>query len=416
MVIALIVGLVATGCGGSSKARPETTGGTSSSRVWKPGMPDSLGPVVAIVGDRRIRAHEIDSLIETAPQNIRAQLREPEGYKNIVDRIVTEEAIYRSAKKSGLEKDPAYQAAAAKAARETLMRMFYQQRVSALAVASDSAVEAFYQSHQSAYRVPARIRIRHIQVATRAKAEALRKRLLAGALWDNAARTTSTDKTTRDNGGVLGFVTPDAEYVPGIGKAPEIAAAAFKMKEGETSKPLKSERGWHLIRVDNSEPERIQPLAEVRQGIVGHIATETQDSLSQVFLDSLKTASGAVVFTDSIAVALRPARAPQDYFKEAQAAASADQRIDLYRKLVAQFPDDSVSIQAQFMIGFTYAEDLGDYDHAREEFRKFIAAHPKSELVNSALWMMENMDKPAPELKDTPEGSGSTGAPPDSVR
>ena len=415
MMIALVVGVVATGCGGSSKARPQTTG-ESSSRVWKPGKADSLGPVVAIVGDRRIRAHEIDSLIETAPPNIRAQLREPEGYKNVIDRIVTEEAIYRSAKKSGLEKDPAYQAAAAKAARETLMRMFYQQRVSALAVASDSAVEAFYQSHQSAYRVPARVRIRHIRVATRAKAEALRKRLLAGALWDTTARTTSTDKTTRDNGGILGFVTPGAEYVPGIGKAPQIAAAAFKLKEGETSKPLQSENGWHLIRVDNYEPERIQPLAEVRQGIVGHIATETQDSLSQVFLDSLKTASGAVVFTDSIAVALRPARTPQDYFKEAQAAPSPDQRIDLYRKLVAQFPDDSVSIQAQFMIGFTYAEDLGDYNHAREEFRKFIAAHPKSELVNSALWMMENMDKPAPELKDTPEGSGSTGAPPDSVR
>lgn len=418
VAVALLVATVAAaGCGGGSKARPADGGtGGASTRVWSPGKPDSLGPVVAIIGSRRIRAHEVDSLINTAPPNMRDQLREKEGYKSLVDRMVMEEAVYQAARRAGMDRDPEYQAAAARAAREAMMRIYYQRRLANVPPPSDSVVQAFYDAHRAEYVVAERIRVRHIQTSTRAKAEALRKRLASGGLWDALARASSTDKGTRENGGLLGYVTPGTEYVPGIGKAPEIIAAAFQLKEGQTSKPLKSERGWHLIRVDLHEPARTQPLEQVRQGIVGQLTTSGQEALSQTFLDSLKNSSGAVVFEDSIATALTPARTAQEYFKEAQAAVSPRQRIELYRAVVARFPDDPVSIQAQFMIGFTYAEDMQNFDEARAEFHKFIEKYPRHELANSAKWMLENMDKPAPELQDAPEGVGGTGAPPDSTR
>jgi outer membrane protein assembly factor BamD (BamD/ComL family) len=92
-------------------------------------------------------------------------------------------------------------------------------------------------------------------------------------------------------------------------------------------------------------------------------------------------------------------------------------RIELYRALVNRFPNDSVTVQAEFMIGFTYAEDVGDTDQAREEFEKFIARHPNHELATSAKWMMENMDKPAPDLEGGDTGdTGKRGAATDSTR
>lgn len=413
----LLLAFALAGCGGGSKARPADAGsGASSSRVWSPGVPDTLGPTVAVIGTRRIRAHEVDSIIASAPPNIRPQLREPEGYRNLVDRMVMEEVLYQSAKRSGVEQDPEYRAALVKAARDAMMRMYYQRRVSAFPAPSDSAVQAYYESNQKDFKIAERIRIRHIQTSTRAKAEALRKRLASGGLWDALARSNSEDKATRENGGLLGFVSREVEYVPGVGKSPEIIAAAFQLKEGQTSRPLKSERGWHLIRVDQHEPERVQPLADVRQVIFGTLSTAAQEKHSQAFLDSLKSNSGAIVFEDSIAIAIVPARTPQDYFKAAQAAIDPEQRIMLYRDVVARFPDDPVSIQAQFMIGFTYAEELQQYDAARTELNRFIERYPRHELATSAKWMLENMDKPAPELDDAPEGVGGTGAPPDSLR
>jgi len=171
-----------------------------------------------------------------------------------------------------------------------------------------------------------------------------------------------------------------------------------------------------LIRVESVEPRSYQPLAAVRQQIEGQLATDRETAYSRALLDSLKERSNATVFGDSIEAAVRPAKTPQDYFKEAQAATSPTQRIDLYRSLVKRFPNDSVTVQAEFMIGFTYAEDMGDTDRAREEFVKFLERHPNHELATSARWMMENMDKPAPDLEDGDAGdAGRKGAAPDTT-
>ena len=416
-LLAVALCLVLSGCGSGGRARPaDGVAGAVSPRVWRPGSADSLGPVVAVVGARRIRAREVDSIIATAPPNVQPQLREKEGYKNLVERMITEEAVYQTARRSGIERDPAYQGAVARAARDILMRTYYDRRIAGMPPPSDSAVAAYYQAHAAEYEIPARVRVRHIQVATRAKAQALRKRLASGGLWDALARESSTDKLTKDQGGVVGFVTPASDQVPGVGKAPSIVAAAFQLKEGETSQPLKSERAWHLIRVDNIEPKRTQSLEEVRRRIVDQLRGQGENEFSKALIDSLRAASGAVIFDDSIAVATAPAQTPQEYFKMAQTAVNPERRIELYRDVVQRFPNDPISIQAAFMIGFTYAEDMGEYDKARVEFQKFLATHPNAELANSARWMLENMDKPAPDLRDAPEGMGGKGAPSDSTR
>lgn len=415
-----LAGVAAAGCGSTAPKPADSNGAVSkaeaATRVWKPAAPDTLGPTVAIVGGRRFRAHEVDSLIQALPSNVRDQVRDRDGYKRLVDRMVSEEAVYQAAKGSGLERDPAFQADVARTTRDLLVRQYYQRRLDGVPAPADSSIQAYYKDHESDYAVSARVRVRHIQLATRAKAEALRKRLVGGGLWDALCRANSTDERTKKDGGLLGYITPDAEVVAGIGKAPAIVAAAFALKEGEISQPLHSDKGWHLIRVDGYEPKRFQPLEALHDRIAAQLRTKAQEDFSKSFLDSLRQAQNAAVFDDSIDVALSPVKTPQDLFQAAQTAAGPQDRIALYRDVVKRFPDDPVSIRAQFMIGFTYAEDLQDYDAARKEFEEFIRRYPKSDLVGSATWMMQNMDKPAPDLKDGPEGSGGGEAAPDSTQ
>lgn len=412
VVSALALASALGGC--SSGSRPAGGVSGAGSHGWKPSRPDTLGPVVAVVGNRRITAHDIDSIVATAPPNMRDQFSTPEAYRSLVERAVTEEAVYQAAKASGADKDPAYVSELGRSAREILLRRYYQGKLASMPPPSDSAIQAHYDAHKEEYVIAPRARVRHIQLATRAKAESVRRQLVKGGLWDAICRAQSTDAATKQDGGVLGFVTPEVEYVPGVGKSPAIVAAAFELKEGDISKPLKSDKGWHLIRVESVEPRSYQPLAAVRQQIEGQLATDLETAYSRALLDSLKEQANATVFADSIEAAVRPEKSPQDYFKEAQAATSATQRIELYRSLVKRFPNDSVTVQAEFMIGFTYAEDLGDTDRAREEFVKFIERHPNHELATSARWMMENMDKPAPDLDDAGD-AGPRGAAPDTT-
>src|SRR5205814_3070864 len=92
--------------------------------------------------------------------------------------------------------------------RQVRLRHSSQSALSALPALSDTTVRRYYDQHPTEFNIPGRARVRHIQVATRARAkEVIRK--LGKATWDEVAARYSTDKLTAKNGGILGFVTND---------------------------------------------------------------------------------------------------------------------------------------------------------------------------------------------------------------
>jgi len=379
--------------------------------TWRPSKPDTLGPIIAVYGSRRITRHDVDSVIATAPADIQVRLRTFDGYKQLVERMIFEESILHLAEGDRIDLDPMYQAEVAKAVRGAKMRSYYNRRIANLTPPTDSLIRATYDAHADQYAVPARVRLRHIQVATQAGASAIRRRLAKGGLWDELCKESSQDKLTKDRGGLVGYVTKESDLVPGVGASHAIIEAAFSLKEGEISQPLKGPKAWHLIKVDNREDATTQSFDSVKEKIRQDLEGKAIDDFSTALTDSLKGVSNTAIFDDSITVALSPARSPADFFKEAQAAVNAQDRIALYKRLIQRFPNDSVSVQARFMIGFTYAEDIGDYDEAKDAFEEFLRLYPNSELAGSARWMMENMDKPPPPLQEDAAPSDSTHAP-----
>lgn len=394
-------------------APPPASGAGAPSRAmgWRPGKADTLGPVVAIVGRHRITRHAVDSLIATAPPNVRAQYyATPDAYKQVVERMVENEVLHMAGERDSVERDSAYRAELAGRAYELVIKYYYLAQLHRMPVPTDSAVTAYYEAHSNDYDTPARARVRHILVKTQAQARAAQRELASGKSWNDVVKRYSVDQISKPNGGLLGYVSSEGDGVPGIGKAPEVVAAAFKLKEGEISQPIKSDKGWNLITIEDFHAASHTPLADVRDRIVGLLQGQLQDAFASSLIDSLKRYEGVTIFDDSVKAALQPARTPGQLFGDAQAAPTAAQRIGLYRQLVTKYPRERVSEQASFMVGFTYAEELGDYDNARKAFQEFMTAYPKSDLVKSAKWMLDNMDKPTPPFEGEAP-TDSTGAP-----
>ncbi len=418
--LAFAVAIVAAtaGCSASSGSAPTADAGARSKPAasakparsgWKPSQPDTSGPIVAIFSGKRITRHDVDSVIATAPADMHARLRTPEGYRQLVERMVIEEAMLDLAEGYQVERDPDYRSEVLKASRAAKMRVYYNRRIEALPGVSDSAVEAHYQASLDQYRVPARVRVRHIQSGTQAGSKTVRRRLAKGAPWDATCQEVSQDRLSKDRGGLLGYVSKSVDVVPGVGSAPAIVAAAFELKEGEISQPLKGPKGWHLIMADNKEETTVQSFESVKKQIRAELEGAVTDRFGQALTDSLRGVANEAIFDDSIEVAIKPMRTPMDFFKEAQAAMTPLDRVALYKRLIQQYPQDSVTVQARFMIGFTYAEDLGDYERARVAFEEFLQHHPNTELSNSARWMLENMEKAPPTLneEDAPDSTGT---------
>jgi peptidyl-prolyl cis-trans isomerase D len=144
--------------------------------------------------------------------------------------------------------------------------------VKAFLASSEAKVAAFYEQNASRWEQKKRVRARHVLVrvpedapaaqdeAARKKIDALAERLKKGEDFATVAREASDDPGSRAQGGDLGFFGAGAMARP-------FEEAAFALKAGELSQPVRTRFGWHIIRVDAVEEARTLPLAEVRATI-----------------------------------------------------------------------------------------------------------------------------------------------------
>ena len=69
---------------------------------------------------------------------------------------------------------------------------------------------------------------------------------------------------------------------------PEFEQAAYALKPGELSEPVKTQFGWHLIQLHERVPEKITPFDEIKQKVVQYLTERKKDKVFEQFLDRLK--------------------------------------------------------------------------------------------------------------------------------
>ena len=97
-----------------------------------------------------------------------------------------------------------------------------------------------------------KVKVRHILIKDEAKAKEIDQKAKDGADFAQLAKDNSEDQTSKDNGGLIA----EGEYLfRESGLVPEFEDAMFKLKVGEISDPVKSEYGYHIIKVDDRKGE-----------------------------------------------------------------------------------------------------------------------------------------------------------------
>jgi peptidyl-prolyl cis-trans isomerase C len=121
------------------------------------------------------------------------------------------------------------------------------------------------------------VRAAHILLPSQDEAEAARERVTTGGEdFGQVARQLSLDPATTGNGGELGWFT--REEVP-----PAVADAAFALEPGQISEPVQSPYGWHLVKVEEREPDRPLTNAQitrVQQDAVDRWAEQEKTALN----------------------------------------------------------------------------------------------------------------------------------------
>lgn len=293
--------LLAAGCGGTS------TASLSSDDV-------------AVVGSQHVTKEEFQELMARARKSYDTQKRpfpkpgstEYEQLKGqAVTYLVQQAEVQEQASAEGIEigddkvdkeiarykkdfyggSDARYEAAVKKQgltdeqAREAIRQQLVSQalfkKVTGSVKASDADIQEYYNTHKSQYVQPESRDVRHILVPKKALADSIYAQLKSGANFAQLAKRYSKDPGSAANGGKL--TVSKGQTVP------EFDKAAFSLKKGELSKPIKTQYGYHIIQALSAiKPSTKTPLDKVRASIKQQLEQQKKNDKVTKWLEDTK--------------------------------------------------------------------------------------------------------------------------------
>jgi foldase protein PrsA len=158
---------------------------------------------------------------------------------------------------------------------------------------TEAEVRTYFEANRAMYQQPEEVRARHILVKDEALARRLADELAVGGDFATLAGEHSTDSGSGSRGGDLGFFARGRMVKP-------FEEAAFALKPGQLSKPVKSQFGWHLIKVEERRAARALPFDEVRAEITRRLAEQRRKAAFEAWL-AQRRAKAAIVYKEGFA-------------------------------------------------------------------------------------------------------------------
>lgn len=204
-----------------------------------------------IVNGKSIPKAQLDKLVQRSGQPDTPQVRDQAR-----EMLVTKELILQEADKRGVIQKEIVREQLEQARMGVLVAAVFEDFVEKEGIA-EADLQAAYESVKAQF-TGKEYHVEHILVEKEADAKAIIAQLKAGANFEEIAKAKSLDPGSAKNGGDLGWVTEKASV-------PEFSKAMVQLKNGQiTDKPVKSQFGWHIIKMIDSRDVKAPSMEEMK--------------------------------------------------------------------------------------------------------------------------------------------------------
>ena len=232
---------------------------------------------LAIVNGKAVPKARADALAQQLEKSGRAVTPEMQG--QIKEEIISREIFVQEAQKQGLEASPDFKVQMEMAREAILIRDLFT-TWQAKNTPSDTELKAEYDKFVAA-NSGKEFKARHILVEKESEAKDIIARLKKGAKFDEIAKKQSKDPGSGANGGDLDWANPRS-YVP------EFTEALLKLNKGQlTDTPVKSQFGYHIIRLDDVREAQLPKFDDVKP----QIAQQLQQHRLQQYQEKLRSSA-----------------------------------------------------------------------------------------------------------------------------
>ncbi len=246
--------------------------------------------VLAQVGNEVITLKDFNEKLANLPDNIRAIA---ENNKiEYLNNIILEMLLYKEGLKKGLDKDKEIQEFFKEAKKKIIIARLAKDEVEDKIKIKENEIRNYYEEHKENFKSPELYKASHILVTTLEEAVEIIDDLNTGASFDKLAESRSLD-TTKDRGGDIGYFTTGQ-------MVPDFEEACLKLEVGEISGPVKTQFGYHVIKLTDKKGPEAMKFDKVKPRIENILMTQKSRTLFDLLVTRLKTESNIVINNELI--------------------------------------------------------------------------------------------------------------------
>src|ERR1700723_3402542 len=256
-------------------------------------------PVLAKVNGSEIRQSDLTLAEEELGPSL-AQMDPSTKKDNVLSFLIDMKIVAKAAEAKNIENDEDFKKRLAFTRNRLLMDSLLASE--GKAATTDDAMKKVYEDASKQITGEQEVRARHILVETEDEAKAVEDELKKGADFAELAKKKSKDPGASD-GGDLGFFTKDQ-------MVPEFSAVAFSLEPGKISDPVKSQFGWHIIKVEEKRDRKPPDFAQVKAQIETYVTRKAQADYVAKLRETAKVErmdKSDAAATDAKAEAAKPA-------------------------------------------------------------------------------------------------------------
>ncbi|WP_439407738.1 peptidylprolyl isomerase [Bradyrhizobium sp. DASA03076] len=222
-------------------------------------------PVLAKVNGAEIKKSDVTMAEEELGPSL-AQMDPATKDENVLSFLIDMKIVAKAAEDKKVADSDEFKKRMAFARNRLLMDSLLAQE--GKAATTDDAMKKVYEEASKQITGEQEVRARHILVETEDEAKAVKAELDKGADFADLAKKKSKDPGSAD-GGDLGFFTKEQ-------MVPEFSAVAFTLEPGKISDPVKSQFGWHIIKVEEKRNRKAPEFDQVKPQIEQYVTRKAQ--------------------------------------------------------------------------------------------------------------------------------------------
>jgi len=233
--------------------------------------------ILSSFNGQTITLGEFNQLWDQIPEGSKLQLTK----RNVLDQIISEKLLIQEAKNRGLEQDKDVLEQIKNTTEQILVQSLIEKEIIGKVKVEDQEALTYYEENKDNFITKEQVYLYNILVETEEVAKDILEKLKAGGDFIELAKEKSTGPSAAE-GGDLGYISK-GDLIP------EIENVVFALEIGSISDIIKSQYGFHILKVTDKKPEVLKTFEEVKEEITPTLLSTKQKEAFDNLLEELKS-------------------------------------------------------------------------------------------------------------------------------